>query len=155
MIAIATIWLLLFCGIVSPLWAQDWTAARAIPADTPVRVVTSGGRVEGRLSLIDDRQMRIVSAGKVVEVSRTDVVRLERKHRDPLWNGMLVGALTSLALRAAFGGEACSRTPEPRCTAQGLAAGAAFGTLVDFQITGYRVIYSAPEPIITTLRWRF
>ena len=154
MIAIATMWLL-FCGIVSPVWAQDWTATRTIPAGTPVRVSTSGGRVEGRLSLIDDRQIRIVSAGKLVEIPRTDVVRLERKRRDPLWNGMLIGALTSLALRAAFGGEACSRTPEPRCTTQGVVAGAAFGALVDLQITGYRVIYAAPQPTIPTLQWRF
>jgi hypothetical protein len=145
MAAIATIWLLLFCGIVSPLLAQDWAAARAIPADTPVRVFTSGGRLDGRLSLIDDRQIRIVSDGKLVEVTRPDVVRLEQKRRDPLWNGLLFGALTSLALRAAFGGEACSRTPEPRCTARGVAVGAALGTFVDLQITGYRLVYTAPR----------
>lgn len=155
MIAIATIWLLFFSGLASPVWAQDWTAALTTPADTRVRVFTSGGRVEGRLSLIDDRQIRIVSDGKLVEVPRSDVVRLERKRRDPLWNGMIVGALTSLALRAALGGEACSRTPEPRCTTQGLMVGAALGTLVDFQITGYRAIYAAPQPTITSLRWRF
>jgi hypothetical protein len=144
MIAIATIWLLFFIAT-SNSWAQDWTAAQTMPADTPVRVLTSAGRVEGRLSLVDDQQIKLVSDGKPVEVLRTDVVRLERKRRDPLWNGLLLGALTSLALRAAFGGEACSRTPEPRCTTQGVVVGAAVGTFVDFQITGYRVVYAAPR----------
>jgi len=145
MIAVATIWLLLFIGTASDSYPQDWTAARTIPADTPVRISTSGGRVEGRLSLVDDRQIRVLSHGKLVEVPRTDVVRLERKRRDSLWNGLLVGALTSLALRAAFGGEACSRTPEPRCTTQGVVVGAALGAFVDLQITGYHVVYAAPR----------
>jgi hypothetical protein len=146
---------LLFCLSASPLLGQDWTAVQALPADTPVRVLAQGGRVDGRISVVDDTQLRLIARGKPVVIPRAAVVRVEQERRDPLWNGLLIGALASLGLRLAFGGEACSRTPDPRCTVQGLLVGAGLGAFIDHQIRRHPVIYDASQPTVMLLRWLF
>ena len=148
-------WLVLFCWNASPAGAQDWTAVMTLPADARVRVVSQDGRVHGRVSSVDDAQLTVIARGTPIAIPRAAIVRLERERRDALWNGLIIGALASLAMRVAFGSEACSRTPEPRCTLQGVLVGTALGAFVDYQVTAHPVIYAAPAPSITLLRRSF
>jgi hypothetical protein len=148
-------WMFFVCWSASPVWAQDWAAVGALPVDTPVRVVSQSGQVHGRISIVEDTQLTVLTRGKPIVIPRSAIVRLEHERRDPLWNGMLIGALASLAMRVAFAGEACSRTPEPRCTVQGILVGTGLGAFIDYQIRRYPVIYAAPAPSLTLLRWSF
>ena len=150
--------LLLLCLSLSPLHAQDWTAVQALPADTPVRVEELSGRghrLHGRLATVEDAQLTLLVRGRPIVIPRDSIGRLERERRDPLWNGIMLGAAFSLAMRVAFAGEACARTADPQCTIQGTLAGAAIGAFIDYQIKGHRVIYVAPPPTVTFLRMSF
>lgn len=147
--------LFLLCLTASPLSAQDWAAVQALPADTPVRIVAQAGGLHGRISVVEETQLTVIARGKSIVIPRAAIVRLEQERRDKLWNGMLLGALASLGMRVAFGTEACSRTPEPRCTIQGLSVGAGLGAFIDHQIKAHPVIYQSPQSTSTFLRWSF
>jgi hypothetical protein len=107
------------------------------------------------MTAVDDTRLTVLARGKPWVIPRDRIFRLEREIKDPLWNGMIAGALASLALRIAFYGEACARTPEPRCTVQGVLTGAGLGAFIDFQIRRHPVVYRAPQPALTLLRWSF
>jgi hypothetical protein len=148
----------LLCLPLSPLHAQDWTAVQTLPADTPVRVEEvsrPGHRLHGRLATVEDARLTLLVRGKPIVIARASIGRVERERRDPLWNGMMLGAALSLAMRVAFAGEACARTADPQCTIQGTLVGAALGAFIDYQIKGHRLIYVAPPPTVTFLRMSF
>jgi len=91
----------------------------------------------------------------VIAIPRASIRRLDHERRDPLWNGIVLGAVFSLVMRVAFAGEACARAKEPLCTIQGTLVGAGLGAFIDYQIKGHRVIFVAPQPAVTLLRVSF
>jgi len=150
--------LLLFCLAPLPLAAQDWAAVQALPVDTPVRVEEQGGRgdrLRGRIATVGDAQLTLLVRGKPIAIPRASIRRVDHERRDSLWNGIVLGAVFSLAMRVAFAGEACARAKEPSCTIQGTLVGAGLGAFIDYQIKGHRVIFVAPQPAVTLLRVSF
>ena len=100
--------LLLLCLRPLPLAAQDWAAVQALPVDTPVRVEEQGGRggqLRGRIATVGDAQLTLLVRGKPIVISRASIRRLDHERRDPLWNGIVLGAVFSLAMRVAFAEE--------------------------------------------------
>jgi hypothetical protein len=104
---------------------------------------------------VEDAQLTLLVRGKQVAIPRAAIGRVESERRDPLWNGLILGAVLSLGMRAAFSGETCSRSPEPFCTIKGTVVGAGIGAFIDFQIKGHRVIYDARPSGVALLRVRF
>jgi hypothetical protein len=150
-----TVVLFVLCWSAVTLRAQDWADVQALPPDTAVRIVAAGGELRGRITAIEDTQLTVLARSRPWVIRRDEIVRLEREIRDPLWNGMIIGALAILALRVAFYGEACARDTDPGCTLKGVLGGAALGAFVDFQTRRHDVIYRAPPPTLTFLRWSF
>jgi hypothetical protein len=142
----------------SPLFAQDWTAVQALPRDTSVRVEELGGRgghVEGRLHAVDDAQLTLLVRGKPVAIPKVSIGRIEQRRRDPVWEGMIFGAIYAIAMRIAFSSEACSRSKDPYCTIAGIGVSATIGALIDHQIQGRREIYRAAPTPVTLMRLSF
>jgi hypothetical protein len=148
-----------FCALFeSVLHAQDWAAVQLLPPNTPVRIAELGGsgrEIRGRIASVDENQLRLLRGGRIVPLPRTSIARIDQERRDPIWEGVLFGALYAVAMRIAFADEACARWPEPQCSIAGIALSAAAGGFIDFQIRGYRRIYDAPATIVTIVRWSF
>jgi hypothetical protein len=150
--------MLLVGASTSPLFAQDWTAVQALPSDTPVRVEELGGKdghVEGRIQRVDDAQLILLVRGKPIVIPRALIGRIEQRRSDPVWEGMIFGALYAIAMRVAFSGEACSRSSDPYCTIAGIGVGAAIGSFIDYQVPARREIYRAPPTPVTLMRLSF
>jgi hypothetical protein len=138
--------------------AQDWAAVQLLPPNTPVRIAELGGsgrEIRGRIDTVDEKQLMLRRGSRIVPVPRTSIARIDQERRDPIWEGVLFGALYAVAMRIAFADEACARWPEPQCSIAGIALSAAAGGFIDFQIRGYRRIYNAPATTVTVLRWSF
>jgi hypothetical protein len=154
--ALIVLSVLALCG--SRVSAQDWPAVQALPPNTPVRITELGGsgrEIRGRIGAVDDTQLILLRGNTSVPVPKTSIARIDQERRDPIWEGILIGALSALAMRLAFNSEACARSPDPQCTITGLAVGAAVGGFIDFQIRGYRRVYDAPGTVAALLRLPF
>lgn len=141
------------------LLAQDWGAVQALAVDTPVRIGELGGRggqLRGRIRAVEDAQLTVLVKGKPIVVPRSSIGRIEREERDSIWNGVIIGAGVMLVLRAFGGltGEGCLGRKEPHCTLAGVAMGAAFGALIDYENKKRTVIYVS-GPTVTLLRLSF
>lgn len=141
------------------LLAQDWGAVQALAVDTPVRIEELGGhrgQLRGRIRAVEDAQLTVLVKGKPIVVPRPSIGRIERVERDALWNGVIIGAGVMLVLRALGGltGEGCLGRKEPHCTLAGVAMGAGFGALIDYENQKRTVIYAAGSAV-TLLRLSF
>jgi len=148
----------LWLGLTSSITAQDWTTVQALPIGTPVRIEqpdAGSGPVEGRIETVQDAALSLLVRGQRITIPREAIQRLTREHRDPLWNGLLIGASLSLVVRVAFAGEACGHASDPRCTIQGALIGAGLGAFVDSRIRRHRLVYDASPPALTLLRMSF
>jgi hypothetical protein len=99
--------------------------------------VQTGGRLlrlsSDQLTLLVDNRERVLPVG--------DIGRVEK--RDPLWNGMLIGAVPGALIGMASAGTSCS----PRCgrdiplaTLVTGAIGAGIGAVIDRGIHGYSIV---------------
>ena len=145
------------CLAATPVFAQqDWGAVQALPSDTPVRVHELGGRrghVEGRLLSVESMQLTLIRRGKPVTIPKAQIGRIEQRRRDPLWEGMILGALYAVAMQAAYGDDSWTR----KQVLAGFSTSIAVGAFIDYQIQGSRTVYRAPDPnvTITMLRLSF
>lgn len=80
--------------------------------------------------------------------------RIDEVQRDPVWKGLIIGALYGVLARA-YGGEACFAREDPGCTLKMSALSAGVGALIDYGIDDERIVYKAPKPTITLLRMSF
>ena len=140
------------CG--SSLDAQDWAALQALPSGATVRIRELGGRggeVSGRIQIVEDAQVTLVTGGKPVIIPRAAIARIEQRQKDPVWEGMLFGAIYAALMTAAFKDDSWTTAQ----TSGNVAASIALGAFIDYRIQGSRTIYVAPQATVTFLRLSF
>jgi len=114
------------------------------PGDRLFVTDPTGVEVEGRLLRVSPDELVLLVGGTERAFARERIGRVEK--RDPLWNGMLVGAVPGALMGAAFGSFEC----EPHCgrnVAAGAlvvgAIGAGVGVLIDAGAPGYSPVYGS------------
>ena len=140
---------------------NDWDRLRQLPALTKLRVSLEGARVlRGKLVSVTDEALTLrISRKKLRTEPRSQVVRVHRRHHDPLSNGMLIG----LGVGAA-GGAVVGASLDPASTDYarsgavlffglfGAGVGAAIGAIADRARVEFERIYERPTH--TRLRQR-
>ena len=156
-----TLIVFLLAPSISDAQTQDWSAVQALPRETRVIVRELGGHgrhvghVRGRLLLVKDSEITVLRGGRPVVIPRTEIGRIDKVRRDPVWEGMIIGVLYALIMRATFGAEAPGGNREPRSTLTSVAITGGIGALIDLGNDEERVVYRAPKPTITLLRMSF
>lgn len=76
---------------------SDWERLREQPTGSKLRVVLEGARVlRGKLVSVSDEALTL----RISRKPRTQVVRIHRRHHDPLSNGVLIGLGVGAAIGA-------------------------------------------------------
>lgn len=76
---------------------SDWERLREQPTGSKLRVVMEGARVlRGKLVSVSDEALTL----RISRKPRTQVVRIHRRHHDPLSNGVLIGLGVGAAIGA-------------------------------------------------------
>jgi hypothetical protein len=146
---------------ISHAQTQDWSAVQALPRETRVIVRELGGHgrhvghIRGRLLLVKDSEITVLRSGQPLVIPRTEIGRIDKVRRDPVWEGMIIGVLYALIMRATFAAEATAGDREPRSTIASAAIAGGVGALIDFTNDEERVVYKAPKGTITILRLSF
>ncbi|MCA1561868.1 MAG: hypothetical protein LC804_16915 [Acidobacteria bacterium] len=99
-----------------------------VPAGTTVYVTTSDGKeVKGKLATVSGSSMTVsLRDTSTRDFSEADVARIRAK--DPLWNGMLIGAALNGFFTFALNDEGCTApSAAPDCKKVSRGAGAAIG----------------------------
>ncbi len=132
---------------------NDWDRLRQLPALTKLRVSLEGARVlRGKLVSITGEALTLrISRKKLRTEPRAQVVRVHRRHHDPLSNGVLIG----LGVGAA-GGAVVGASLDPASTDYtrsgavlflglfGAGVGAAIGAIADRARVEFEIIYEKP-----------
>jgi hypothetical protein len=129
----------------SPGLAQtnDWASVQALQRERHVVVQYIGGRkIDGKLLTVDDAQLTLVSQNKPVVIARADVRRVQRKYRDPVTEGVMIGLALTGVSQALYGQDAGWQ--EKGKVALAYAKGAALTGLVDWLHPGHKTIYEVP-----------
>ncbi len=80
---------------------SDWERLRKLPTGSKLRVVLEGARVlRGRQVSITDEALTLRISRRLRTEPRAQVVRVHRRHRDPLSNGVLIGLGVGAAIGA-------------------------------------------------------
>jgi hypothetical protein len=110
--------------------------------------LTDGRQIKGSVFEVTDSELTIGAKGnkELIPVSR--IQEVSRRHRDPLWNGLLVGAAVGMLLGAAS--KAANDCDPNECGEKyavpgGLAFGAAVGIALDALWQQKQVLYRAPR----------
>jgi hypothetical protein len=151
-------WLLVFC---SPVGASAQQAAssfeqfetRLKPGDTVYVIDRSGQETKGRIDLITAASLQLRLDGSRREIFKSDVARVERRSRDSVRNGLLIGLGAGAAL-GFFAGRSVDEGPCPPghgCgeaeligTVGGAVWGGLAGWITDALIRKREVVYLAP-----------
>jgi hypothetical protein len=127
--------------------SQTWEELQAMRKETTVRVYELGGKgwafADGKLLLVKDDELTILQGRRPIVIPKASIARVESRHRDPPWNGALIGALVGLAVMGAGAGQGCS-SAGAGCVGGFMGGYAGLGALVDWQIVGRRTVYKAP-----------
>jgi hypothetical protein len=126
-----------------------------VSADDVVAVVdVVGHRTRGRISAFSDTALMLAIDGSTRRFSVDQIARIERRRRDPVANGLLMGAATGAVLGYGVGRHTDSPTcPRPgiECgqgatlgTVTGALWGAAGGWLADTLIRKREVLFVRP-----------
>ncbi len=132
---------------------EDWERLRRLATGTELRVSLEGARVlRGKLVSITDEALTLrISRKKLRTEPRAQVVRVHRRHHDPLSNGVLIG----LGVGAA-GGAVVGASLDPASTDYarsgavlifglfGAGVGAAIGAIADRARVEFELIYEKP-----------
>ncbi len=132
---------------------EDWERLRRLATGTELRVSLEGAWVlRGKLVSITDEALTLrISRKKLRTEPRAQVVRVHRRHRDPLSNGVLIG----LGVGAA-GGAVVGASLDPASTDYarsgavlifglfGAGVGAAIGAIADRARVEFELIYERP-----------
>jgi hypothetical protein len=105
--------------------------AARVPAGTTVHVTTvDGSETTGRLAAVSGTSMQVVLRdASRHDFREADVARV--RVRDPLWNGMLIGAAAGGLSTFIMNDESCSApNPSPDCRRVSRGAGVAIGALL-------------------------
>jgi len=131
----------------TPVQAQTWEELQAEAKPVTVRVYESAGKgwsfADGKLLLVKDNELTILRGRSPIVIPKAVISKVESRRRDPVWDGMVIGAIVNTLLGTLLGGwQGCTRTSE--CALAGIGVGAGFGALTDWRIVGRRTIYKAP-----------
>ena len=134
--------------------AQDWSELQALPVNTPVRVHQLGGRggeVSGLLQSVDDIQLTLLRGDRPVVVPRSAISRVDQRLKDPIWEGLLFGAIYAAVMTAAFKDDSWTAFQ----TTANFVGSMALGAFIDYRIQRTRTVYRAPGANVTLLRVHF
>lgn len=111
-----------------------------------VRITYKGGKtVKGKIESIDGNLLRL--KGKEVLLETDSIERLQKKRKDPWWNGFLIGAGSGAAGGLIATGTTCHNDSECSAIAgvifvpAGIGIGMAVGSLIDRSITKYDTVF--------------
>jgi hypothetical protein len=123
------------------------------PGDKIFVTDRNGTQVGGRFLRYSPHELALLVDGRNRVIPSDGIGRIEK--RDPLWNGMLIGAVPAALVGMAAAGASCS----PDCgrdVTLGMLAfgaiGAGVGALIDFGIHGYSIIDGEPLASSDALR---
>ena len=127
-----------------------------------IRIVdTEGKKTEGKLDGLTDSSLQIKVDGEMREFRGTSLREIDLKYRDPVSNGIILGAIIGVAAGAVFGisGVSPEGCESSKCKlgatalwgAIGGGIGAATGALGDSMKQGYLRVFSAPGTTVN--RW--
>lgn len=134
-----------------PVRSFDELKTRIAIGETVYVVDASGHDTKGRLARLSDTSLTVVVDGTPREFVVDDVIRIERRHRDSVKNGVLIGAGTGAVVGFGAGrsadSPACPR-PGIECgqgSAIGMVTGALWGAvggwIADTLIRSREVVY--------------
>jgi len=137
-----------------PAAAQTMELGATIKPGAKIFVTDRNGiQVGGRFLRFSPQELALLVDGKNRVIPSDRIGRIEK--RDPLWNGMLIGAVPAALVGMLGAGASCS----PHCDRDvplGMLAfgaiGAGVGALIDFGIHGYSVIDGEPVASPNALR---
>jgi uncharacterized protein YcfJ len=126
---------------------QTWQKLQAEPKPVAVRVYEAAGKAwsyaDGKLLLVKDDELTILRGRTPIVIPKAVISKVETRRRDPVWDGMVIGALVNTLMGTVLGGwQGCTNTSE--CAIGGIAVGAGFGALIDWRTVGARAVYKAP-----------
>lgn len=137
----------LFASSFSVMFTLSALAQPAVsPADLPSRIVsgdtisvldTMSRETRGVLGTLSDTMLTLMVDGKLRDISFSEVRRITRIGRDPLWNGILIGAGVGALAGASLG-------HGPGVAVQGAVIYGAIGALIDRARRGRVEVYRAP-----------
>lgn len=120
--------------------------AGKIAAGDNVRITyKSGETVQGKVEGIYGNRLRL--KGRGVSLETDSIERLQKKRRDPWWNGFLIGAGSGAAGGLIATASTCHNDSECSAIAgiifvpAGIGIGMAVGALIDSGITKYDTLY--------------
>jgi hypothetical protein len=149
-----TKWILVGCLVFLPSrsYAQtnDWAAVRALLTESPLRIHRLGLRdsqVDGKLLLVEDSQLTLLTRGRPIVVPKAVIGRIEQRHRDSVVEGAILGALYGILAHALWAAEGNAPV--------GIGVTAGLGAFVDRRIARKRTVYRAPDLRTTVLLMRF
>jgi hypothetical protein len=123
--------------------AQRWADVQRLPANTPVRIEELGGKrghAEGLLHSVEEVRLTILKGRNLLIIPKSRIAKvMEKRGRDPVWEGMAWGALYA-AVSHGFAGEPAKK----RNTLRMYVAVIAFGAVIDWGIEGKRTVYRTP-----------
>ena len=124
--------------------AQGTFAGTGLHAGQTVRVIDAltGERFKGAVESTTADLIRVDGR----DFTPRSVRRIDRAG-DPLWDGMIIGAIAGVGL-SLTPTEACVQKSRGQCLASGIETGFLLGTAIDWMHTGYTTVY----PQITTQR---
>jgi len=111
-------------------------ASRIESGDTISVLDTMSREVRGVLGTLSDTMLTLMVDGKLRDIPFSEVRRITRIGRDPLWNGILIGAGVGALSGATLGG--------PGVAVQGAVIYGAIGALIDKARRGRVEVYRAP-----------
>lgn len=98
---------------------------------------------DGELLLVKDDELTILRGRRPIVIPKAVISKVESRRRDPVWDGMLIGAIVNTLMGTLLGGwQGCTNTSE--CALAGIGVGAGFGALIDWRIVSRRTVYKAP-----------
>ena len=103
------IFLVLVMLTASPVSAQtdDWASVQALKRESHLVVQDRGGRkIDGKLLTVDGAQLTLISENRPVVIARGDIGRVQRKYRDPVTEGVIIGLALTGTSQALYGQDA-------------------------------------------------
>jgi hypothetical protein len=147
-------WIVVGCLAFLPSFSyaqtDEWAAVRTLPNESPLRIYKVGsrdGQVEGKLLLVEDSQLTLLTGGRPIIVPKASISRIEQSRRDSVVEGAILGALYGILAHALWAAEGN--------TAAGIAVTAGLGAFVDWRIARTRTVYRASQPRSAMLQIRF
>ena len=132
---------------VTTVQAQGWGDLQSVPKEANLRVYEMGGKgwafADGKLLLVKDKELTILRGGRPLVITRASIARVERRWRDPAWEGALIGTLVGSVMLRRGAGQGCT-SPGAGCTIGIVGSYAALGALIDWGRQSRRTVYRAP-----------